>query len=264
MKTLKFASDLVESIKSGSKKSTWHLFDDKQLGVNDLVEFINSDLGQAFGFAKINEVIMKRICDINDDDKSIHEGPEESEEILNLFRKYYGSNVTPDDIVKIIKFDYLGDKLPDKEVNNTTKITEVKIYTDGGSRGNPGPSAAGFIITDLQGKTIDKGGGYLGITTNNQAEYQAVKMALQQAAKMQLKQVHILMDSLLVANQMNGIYKIRNRDLWPIHQAITELISGFEKVSFTHIPRELNRLADEQVNIILDNQDKTGIVSELV
>ncbi len=264
MKTLKFASDLVNPIKSGLKKSTWRLFDDKQLGVDDMVEFVISDTGQTFGFAKINEVIMKKICNLNDDDKSIHGGPDNPQEITNLFRKYYGSNITPDNIVKIIKFDYLGDKPPDKEVNNTTNITEVKIYTDGGSRGNPGPSAAGYIITDLQGETIDKGGGYLGITTNNQAEYQAVKMALEKAVKMKYKKVHILMDSLLVANQMNGIYKIRNRDLWPIHQAITELINGFEKVSFTHIPRELNRLADEQVNIILDNQDKTGLVSELV
>jgi ribonuclease H / adenosylcobalamin/alpha-ribazole phosphatase len=66
--------------------------------------------------------------------------------------------------------------------------------------------------------------------------------------------VHVYMDSLLVVNQMKGVFKIRNRDLWPIHQSIREVVSKFEHVTFTHVPRELNKLADSVVNKTLDSQ----------
>jgi len=140
------------------------------------------------------------------------------------------------------------------EDKNTTKIEEIVIHTDGGSRGNPGPSAAGYVIMTLDGVVVETGGEYLGITTNNQAEYQAVRYALQQAKKYHPRQIKFKIDSQLVVNQMNGAYRIRNRDLWPIHASIRDLIAGFDKVTFEHIYREDNKLADSQVNLILDQQ----------
>lgn len=130
----------------------------------------------------------------------------------------------------------------------------VKIHTDGGSRGNPGPSASGFVILDSNGNTLVDKGVYLGITTNNQAEYTALKLALEAARKGGARDVQVFMDSMLVVNQMKGIYKIKNRDLWPIHGAIKEIASHFDKISFTQVPRELNRLADHAVNRALDEQ----------
>ncbi len=141
------------------------------------------------------------------------------------------------------------------DVTNTTSITEVQVYADGGSRGNPGPSASGFVILDMSGKILHKEGVYLGITTNNQAEYQALKLGLEAAfKKFNARVVHVYMDSLLVINQMKGIYKVRNRDLWPVHDSIQKILQKFEKVSFDHVPRELNKLADAEVNICLDAQ----------
>lgn len=131
---------------------------------------------------------------------------------------------------------------------------EVKLFGDGGSRGNPGPSASGYVIMDMEGHIIFEAGVYLGITTNNQAEYQALKFGLEQAKKMGARIVHAHMDSLLVINQMKGIFKVKNRDLWPIFEAIKTLIKDFEKVNFTHVPRELNKLADAEVNKCLDAQ----------
>jgi len=133
------------------------------------------------------------------------------------------------------------------------KHKELKLYADGGSRGNPGPSASGFVLLDMNDELIYKNGLYLGITTNNQAEYQALKLGLEEAKKRGAREVHVFLDSLLVVNQMKGIFKIKNRDLWPIHQAITELIHDFKKVNFTHVPRELNKLADRMVNDILND-----------
>lgn len=137
---------------------------------------------------------------------------------------------------------------------NTTKKTEVKLYTDGGSRGNPGPSASGYVLLDMNDKVLIKRGVYLGITTNNQAEYRALKFGLEEAQKMGAEQVDIYMDSLLIVNQMTGKFKIKNRELLPIHEAIKALAKTFKHVSYTHVPRELNKLADAMVNKALDEQ----------
>ncbi|HXR50351.1 MAG TPA: ribonuclease HI family protein, partial [Verrucomicrobiae bacterium] len=93
---------------------------------------------------------------------------------------------------------------------------------------------------------------YLGVTTNNQAEYTALKQALEEAKSLGGQEVHVYMDSLLVVNQMRGIFKVKNRDLWPLHDAVKQLVTQFEKVDFTQIPRELNKLADGAVNAALD------------
>lgn len=136
-------------------------------------------------------------------------------------------------------------------------VKQIKLFTDGGSRGNPGPSASSYVIMDRQDIVIKKSGIYQGVTTNNQAEYQAVKIGLEEARKMGAREIEVYMDSLLVVNQMKGVFKVKNRDLWPIHEAIKELIKGFKKVTFTHIPRELNKLADAEVNEILDAELKS-------
>jgi len=128
----------------------------------------------------------------------------------------------------------------------------VKLYADGGSRGNPGPSASGFVLLDQDNKIILDEGVYLGITTNNQAEYTALKLGLEAAIKQHITEVDVFMDSLLVINQMRGIFKVRNRDLWPIHSSISELAKQFKRITFTHVPRELNKLADAAVNRALD------------
>lgn len=138
-------------------------------------------------------------------------------------------------------------------VKKATNITEVQMYADGGSRGNPGPSASGFVVLDMEGNVLHEEGVYLGITTNNQAEYQALKLGLEAAQKIfHARIVHVYMDSLLVVNQMKRIFKVKNRDLWPIHDAINSQVTKFEKVEFNHVPRELNKLADAEVNKALD------------
>lgn len=141
-----------------------------------------------------------------------------------------------------------------KEQSTAVFPRHVKLYGDGGSRGNPGPSASGYVILDLDDNVLFEHGVYLGITTNNQAEYQALKFGLEKAHKEGVTEVDVFMDSLLVINQMKGIFQVRNRDLWPIHAAIQELAKQFKHVSYTHVPRELNKLADGQVNECLDAQ----------
>lgn len=131
---------------------------------------------------------------------------------------------------------------------------KVKVFADGGSRGNPGPSASGYVIMDMDDTVLVEGSLYLGITTNNQAEYTALKIALEKCRELGVHEVFVHMDSLLVVNQMKGIFKIRNRELWPIHQAIKDLVKTFKHVNFVHVPRELNKLADAAVNRAMDKE----------
>lgn len=131
---------------------------------------------------------------------------------------------------------------------------KIKIFTDGGSRGNPGPAASGYVIMDEHDKVLEEGGEYLGITTNNQAEYRAMKLALECANKYQPETIECYLDSQLLAHQLNGIYKMKNAALRPIFEAIQQLATKYPKVTFQHVYRENNKLADAQVNIILDKQ----------
>ncbi len=143
-------------------------------------------------------------------------------------------------------------ELISNDVIKATSISHIIVYSDGGSRGNPGPSASGFVIMNDREHVIHEGGMYLGITTNNQAEYHGVRLGLEKALEMGARTVEFRIDSLLVVNQMNGLYKIKNRELWPINERIRELVAKFDKVTFGHVRREFNQLADGMVNKILD------------
>ncbi len=138
---------------------------------------------------------------------------------------------------------------------------KVKVFGDGGSRGNPGPSASGFVILDTEDNILVDKGIYLGVTTNNQAEYTSLKLALEECRKMGVNEVQVYMDSLLVINQMKGVFKVKNRDLWPLHDAIKQLAKSFDKVTFNHVPREFNKLADAAVNRALDDHLKENPVA---
>lgn len=145
------------------------------------------------------------------------------------------------------------------EAKDRLDAQKVVLFSDGGSRGNPGPSAAGYVIMDSRNQIIDQGGEYLGITTNNQAEYQAVRLGLERALKLGHRSVDARIDSMLVVNQMKGVYAIKNRELWPINDRIRELVGQFDKVTFTHIKREYNQLADGMVNKTLDMQASDSV-----
>lgn len=148
------------------------------------------------------------------------------------------------------------EELISKDVISATDVPHLIVYSDGGSRGNPGPSAAGFVIMNAQEEVVHQGGMYLGITTNNQAEYHGVLLGLEKSLEMNAKTVDFRVDSLLVVNQLNGIYQIKNRELWPINERIRELLPKFEKVTFTHVRREFNQLADGMVNKILNAHEE--------
>jgi ribonuclease HI len=126
------------------------------------------------------------------------------------------------------------------------------IQTDGGSRGNPGPSATGIVIKDEQGKLLAAYGEYLGIQTNNYAEYSALLSALTKAHELGATEVACILDSELIVKQMNREYKVREPTLQTLFVKIYNLSTKFKKISFKHTLRSGNKEADAQVNKVLD------------
>ena len=130
--------------------------------------------------------------------------------------------------------------------------SEMKVYTDGGARGNPGPSAAGVAFINPQGKVVKEISKYLGVQTNNYAEYTALLIALEEADKIKIKRLDCYLDSELIVRQMAGVYRVKNAGLKPIYEKVKKLACGFEWIRFSHVKREHNKIADSLVNKALD------------
>ena len=136
------------------------------------------------------------------------------------------------------------------------------IYTDGGSRGNPGPAGIGVVFCDEKGKVIKEYGEKIGRATNNEAEYEAVIFALQKAKllfggkKAKAMDIEVRTDSEFLAKQMNGKYKILDRRIEQLFLKVWNLKIDFNKVEFVHILRHKNSDADRLVNKALDSEEK--------
>jgi ribonuclease HI len=260
MKTLKFDHELAEQILLGEKTSTWRLFDDKDLSVDDTIKVIDkvdsddSKSWKVIGQGKVTEVIEKKLGDVTEQDMKGHEAFNSREQMLGTYKNYYGERVSFETPVKIVFFQFTpsSDDVP----TGGMLLDEAKIYTDGGSRGNPGDSSCAYVICNLEDVVVEKSGFYLGMATNNQAEYFGFKKGLERARDLGIDKISLFSDSQLVVNQMNGIYKVKNQELAPIYQDVKAIAESFGKITFTYIPRELNKTADGEVNRILDEHQK--------
>lgn len=140
-------------------------------------------------------------------------------------------------------------------LNDTTADDETPVYvlrTDGGSRGNPGPSAIGVILEDDQGTVLEEIGACIGTATSNQAEYQALITGLETAVDRGVRRLRILADSELLVRQMRQEYKVRNAGLKELYLQARALVRQFDRVEIKHVPREENVAADALVNRALD------------
>ncbi len=138
-------------------------------------------------------------------------------------------------------------------------MKKIIIYTDGGSRNNPGIAGAGVYITDGEGNELLKVKKYLGIQTNNWAEYEALILGLENAKKLLENQdskeieIEVKMDSELIVKQINGEYKVKNPELAEQFVKVTNLKTHFPNIKFTHIPRRENGEADALANQAMDD-----------
>ncbi|MDO4967815.1 MAG: reverse transcriptase-like protein [Candidatus Saccharibacteria bacterium] len=143
----------------------------------------------------------------------------------------------------------LGSNAPRIETRNVAN--GATIYIDGASKGNPGPSGIGYYIIDESGHEVKRGGEFIGFATSRVAEYYALKEGIEQALELGMRSVRFVSDNLMLVNQMNGIYKVKNQDLMPVYNDVQRLIREFEAVAFVHVKRGFNQQADEQANLAI-------------
>jgi ribonuclease HI len=129
---------------------------------------------------------------------------------------------------------------------------KVVVHVDGGARGNPGPAAAGAVVSTPDGELLDEATEVLGVATNNVAEYRGLLLGLARAREVGATEVDVVNDSELVAKQVNGSYKVKHPDMKPLHAAALEALGGFERWTIRSVPRARNAHADALVNQALD------------
>lgn len=127
----------------------------------------------------------------------------------------------------------------------------LKVFTDGGSRGNPGTAGLWVYITDAQGNPLERRYKYLGVATNNVAEYTGALYGIKRALELKADQIELYMDSKLVVSQLSGEWKIKNDDLRVIYQQIQDML-GWVNITYHWIPREQNKDADALSNKAMD------------
>ncbi len=134
----------------------------------------------------------------------------------------------------------------------------LKINTDGGSRGNPGPAGAGVYICDQADSCVFAGGYYLGKQTNNIAEYMGLLRGLEKAIELGATDVLVLMDSELIVKQINRVYRVKNANLKVVYDQVVELIGQLDNITVRHVYRDANKEADQLANDAMDSRSDTG------
>lgn len=135
-----------------------------------------------------------------------------------------------------------------------TPPRKLILYSDGAARGNPGPSGAGAVLMLPDGKIVARLGKYLGIQTNNHAEYSAAILGLEAALKLGATEVEMVADSELLVKQVNGVYKVKNEHLKELWVRVRELMRRFDKATIRHVLRAYNQEADEMSNRAIDER----------
>ena len=129
---------------------------------------------------------------------------------------------------------------------------KAKLFTDGGSQGNPGPAAYAFVLEAEDGTVLDARGEAIGVATNNVAEYSALVAGLARASEVGVRELEVVSDSELLVRQMCGVYKVKNRALQELFLEASRLARAIDRVTYTAVRREHNELADSLVNEALD------------
>jgi len=135
----------------------------------------------------------------------------------------------------------------------------LRLFTDGAARGNPGPAGLGVVIEDEQGLRLRGLHRWLGVATNNEAEYHALIEGLKAVVDWKPDRLEVFLDSKLVVEQVSGRYRVKEPRLQPLHREAKELLAGFGAVSISHVERERNKGADALANMAIDAHVRKGV-----
>lgn len=145
-----------------------------------------------------------------------------------------------------------GPRHDDRNIAVLVAGQKTILFTDGASRGNPGLAGAGYLVTLADGTVVREGKRFLGERTNNEAEYDALIDGLQLAQKLGCRELEVRADSQLMIRQLTGHYRVKNQRLIPLVLAVKKLAAAFDRISYVHIPRSDNQLADALANQAID------------
>ncbi|QRN99764.1 ribonuclease HI family protein [Archangium violaceum] len=130
----------------------------------------------------------------------------------------------------------------------------MRLFSDGAARGNPGPAGAGAVLMDAEGRVVARLGKFLGIQTNNYAEYMGLLLGLKHARSLGVQELEVLADSELLIRQLQGRYQVKSPTLRPLYEEAAGLLKEFPRVKLVHVPREKNKAADEMSNRAIDER----------
>ncbi len=130
----------------------------------------------------------------------------------------------------------------------------LRLYSDGLARGNPGLAGAGAVLVEPSGQVVDRLGKFLGTQTTNFAEYTGLLLGLKRARELGVREVEVFADSELMIRQLGGRYQVRSPSLRPLYEEALRLLNEFDRVKLVHVPREMNRAADEMSNRAIDER----------
>jgi ribonuclease HI len=132
--------------------------------------------------------------------------------------------------------------------------SRLRLFSDGAARGNPGPAGAGAVLVDPEGQVVARLGKFLGVQTNNYAEYMGLLLGLKHARSLDVKELEVLADSELLIRQLQGRYQVKSPTLRPLYEEAVGLLEHFPQVKLVHVPREKNKAADEMSNRAIDER----------
>ena len=130
----------------------------------------------------------------------------------------------------------------------------IRVYSDGAARGNPGLAGAGAVLIEPNGRVVERLGKFLGVQTNNYAEYMGLLLGLKRAKDLGVQEVEVFADSELMIRQLNGTYQVKSPSLRPLYEEVLELLNQFGRFKLVHVPREMNAMADEMSNRAIDER----------
>ena len=184
-------------------------------------------------------------------DNGVKPNPRDRYTAYKFIKDFNNSNVKLNETtMSVIEIE--EGKVASNRVSSRDTANSVTINVDGASRGNPGPSGIGYCIHDEAGKIIEKSGEFIGFATSRLAEYHAMRKGIERAIELGYKTARFISDSLMVVNQLNGIFSVKNQDIISIYNDIESKLDYFDAVSFTHVPRSQNAIADSEANAAID------------
>ena len=214
--------------------------------LKDVVTFLAPE-----GSSQLSNLYIVYEIKVTGSDSGIRPEPKERYTAFKFVKDFAAANLRVNEASATV-LSIINEKVGDMATPIRDTVNAFTIQVDGASRGNPGPAGIGYCIYDSSGRIVEQGHEFIGFATSRVAEYLAMRKGIGRAIELGYKTARFISDSLMVVNQLSGVFAVKNQDIRPIYEDILEKLAGFEAVSFSHVPRSKNVIADAEANRAID------------